>query len=490
MRCLKFVGLATAVLVLGAGIASSQTWTPLTNQPGANVGVMLQLRDGRILVHEEQQGTSRNWHILTPDSTGSYVNGTWSSGGQLPSNYSPWFFGSQVLLDGKTVVVEGGEYNFGNSVWTTMGAIGTLSGGTITWTSNSPPTGWQNIGDAQSVILADRRYMQANCCSRQSAFFNGPNNWTANGNIVGPDNDEAAYTLLPNGKVLLVDAWNSPNCSGRMSSELFDPTTNTWACGPATPTQLWDNAGHELGPAVLMYNQKVFQLGAVPSSAIYDPAANSWSAGPTPSGGLDAADAPAALEANGKVLAELSPGEFQPGCQFVEYDPVSNSLANTANPAACPSDTSFTGHLMVLPTGQIMFTNFTGTVEIYTPAPGASASNHKPRVIAQGPVQTFTADGTNNLVNGLNLNGFSQNNAYGDDYQGDTDFPLVRLTSLSTGVVYYATTHDDSSHSIDPNAPPMTTMFDLPAGIPRGTNIYYKVEVVASGNPSNFVVYH
>lgn len=478
-----------AMLVLGTAFASAQTWTPLTHQPGHNLGAMVQLRDGRVLVHEEQSGNSHNWWILTPDASGSYINGAWSSGGQLPSNYSPWFFSSQVLLDGKSIVVEGGEYNNGNSAWTNLGAIGTISGSTITWVANNPPSGWSNIGDAQSILLANGTYMQANCCTKQNAL--GPITWTATGTGKADWNDEEGWTLLPSGKLLTVDAYVSGNtCGGNTASELYDPATGAWTCGPNTPTQMWDNSGHELGPAILMFNGKVLQVGAVPATAIYDPAANTWTAGPTPAGGLDAADGPAALENNGKVLLELSPGEFQPGCQMVEYDPVSNTLANTANPGNCPSATSFEGHLMALPTGQIMFTDFSATVEIYTPAPGASAVSHKPRVIAQGPVQTFTANGQNNLVTGLNLNGFSQNTGYGDDYQGDTNYPLVRLTSLSTGTVYYATTHDDSSHSIDPAAPPMTTMFDLPAGMPTGPSIYYKVEVVASGIPSNFLIYH
>src|ERR1700759_4175464 len=104
MKC-KWIAALASVLVLGVGLASAQTWTPLTHQPTVNLGAMVQLRDGRILVHEEQQGNSLNWWILPPDSTGSYVNGTWSSGGQLPAGYSPWFFASQVMLDGKHVYV-------------------------------------------------------------------------------------------------------------------------------------------------------------------------------------------------------------------------------------------------------------------------------------------------------------------------------------------------------------------------------------------------
>ncbi len=147
----------------------------LANGPGASVGAMLQLRDGRILVHEEQDGDATAWHILTPDSSGSYINGTWSSGGHLPANYAPFYFSSQVLLNGKQVVIEGGEYNFGQSVWTTLGAIGTVApGGGITWTANAPPPGWATIGDAQSVLLDNGQLLQANCCTKQTALFTGP----------------------------------------------------------------------------------------------------------------------------------------------------------------------------------------------------------------------------------------------------------------------------------------------------------------------------
>ncbi len=480
--------LTAAVCLLGASFAGAQTWAPLNHQPGVNLGAIVQLRDGRILAHEEQAGNSANWWILTPDSTGSYKNGTWSSGGQLPSGYKPWFFSSQVLLDGKTVAVEGGEYNNGQGVETSLGAIGTVTpGGSITWVSNSPPSGWQNIGDAPSIILADKRYMQGNTTNNQSAFYNGPNSWIANGNIIGRTNNEAGYTLMPSGKVLLVDAFNVAACSGTMSTELFNPSTNTWGCGAATPTQLWDNSGHELGPANLMYNGKVLQVGAVPATAVYDPAANTWAPGPTPAGGLDGADAPGVLEKNGKVLLMLSPGEFQPGCQMVEYNPATNVLVNTANPPNCPSDSSFVGHLMVLPTGEIMFTDLSGDVELYTPQPPAGAAIGRPVISGSGPVQHFTGDGTNNLITGLHLNGFSQNTAYGDDYQGDTDYPLVRLTNLTSGQVYFGTTHDESTHSIDPNAGQMTTLFDLPPSFPRGPQ--YKVEVIVNGIPSNFLIY-
>lgn len=481
MKLYTRIAIALTVLLAFTALAGAQSWTPLNNQPGASVGVMLQLRDGRVLVHEEQAGDSTAWHVLTPDATGSYINGTWSSGGHLPSNYSPWFFGSQVLLDGQTVVVEGGEYNFGSQVWTTLGARLTYSGSSFAWVANRPPSGWSQIGDAQSVILFDGRYMQASCCSPQtgSAFYTGPNTWSPSGNIVGFSNDEGAYTLLPSGKVLMVDAWSTV-CSSSFSSELFDPTTDTWSCGPNTTAQLWDNSGHELGSANLTHTGKVFQVGGTNNTSVYDPVANSWSAGPTPPHGLTGYDSPGALEPNGKVLVMLGPPAFGSGCQMMEYSPSSNSLANTANPTNCPSDPSFVGHLFTLPTGQVMFTDLSGLVEVYTPATGVDA-NAKPTILASST--NLTHGTSNNILYGKQLNGIAQVNAYGDDYQGDINFPLVKLTNTSTGKVYFCLTHNESTHSIAPGVI-MFTHFDIPSTMPPGV---YNLQSIAGGISSNAI---
>ncbi len=470
----------TSILVFALlSIAGAQTWTPLNNQPGANVGVMLQLRDGRILVHEEQQGNSRIWFILTPDATGSYLNGTWSSGGELPSGYSPWFFGSQVLLDGKTIAVEGGEYNNGASAWTNLGALGTISGSSITWTSNSPPSGWANIGDAESIILPDGTYMQADCCTQQNALFDGPNSWTETGSVKQSNNDESGFTILTNDLILTVDAKADSPCDTTTGSELYDQTTGVWSCGPNTPVMLYNPNDEELGAAVLMYNNKVFQSGGnVVATAIYDVASNTWAAGPTPAGGLDQADGPSALEPNGNVLAMMSPGLFQSGCQFVEYNPTTNSLADAPNPEHCPSDSSYVGHLMILPTGQIMFTDFSGTVEIYTPASGI-VSGVAPTITSVS--SSINSPSTDNSLSGTQLNGLTQNNAYGDDYQGDTDYPLVKLVEVNApNTVYFATTHNETTHSIAPSTS-VTTEFDVPTGLPAGSyNLYVITNGIAS----------
>ncbi len=183
MKVFRIIGIAMLASVLGASLASAQSWQPLTNQPTVTVGPMLQLRDGRLLIHEEQDGNPRNWYFFTPDSTGNYVNGHFTATGQLPSNYSPFYFSSQVMVDGVHILVEGGEYNFGSGDETNIGALGTFVPftGDVTWVNNAPPTGWGNIGDAQSVLLKNGQYLQGSCCRHDTAIYNGPNSWTASG---------------------------------------------------------------------------------------------------------------------------------------------------------------------------------------------------------------------------------------------------------------------------------------------------------------------
>jgi hypothetical protein len=133
---------------------------------------------------------------------------------------------------------------------------------------------------------------------------------------------------------------------------------------------------------------------------------------------------------------------------------------------------------MILPTGQTMFTDFSGLVEIYTPAPG-NISGTAP-VITSYP-SSVTHGVTNYVLNGKQLNGLTQNNAYGDDYQGDTNYPLIYVTDGNQ--VYWFFTHNDSTHSIARGVV-MSTHFDVPSSVPPGT---YTLYVVANGVKSTGV---
>ena len=69
--------LIAAALFLVASAAMAGSWTTLQNAAPGNVQLMLLLPDGTVMAAES--GTSSNWYKLTPDTSGSYVNGTWST---------------------------------------------------------------------------------------------------------------------------------------------------------------------------------------------------------------------------------------------------------------------------------------------------------------------------------------------------------------------------------------------------------------------------
>jgi hypothetical protein len=163
MKPLRLLAFATVVLLgaLGSAVAQSP-WQPLTHQPSFQASNPLLLTDGIVIVHD---AGAAGWWKLTPDQNGSYVNGTWSQLASLPARYQPLYYSSAVLPDGR-VIVEGGEYNMGRSAWTNKGAIYTPL--TNTWTFMTAPSGWAQIGDAPSVVLASGTYMQTDCCDNGS----------------------------------------------------------------------------------------------------------------------------------------------------------------------------------------------------------------------------------------------------------------------------------------------------------------------------------
>src|ERR1017187_2444657 len=150
MKLLRMLTFVTVLLC--AAMASAQSpWQPVNSVPNIGAGAMALLTDGTIMVHDESgnTGTWGNWWKLTPDINGNYANGTWTQMATMPSNYGPLYFGIAVWPDGR-LLTEGGEYNFGNSSWTKLGAI--YDPLANVWTAVNPPSGWSNIGDAQTAI--------------------------------------------------------------------------------------------------------------------------------------------------------------------------------------------------------------------------------------------------------------------------------------------------------------------------------------------------
>jgi hypothetical protein len=484
MKILTKLGSPLLALLALAGGASSQKWQPLKHQPSFQVGTIALLTDGTVLLHDEfDNNPGGDWYKLTPDKSGSYLNGTIKQVASLPSGYGPVYFGSVVLPDGR-YIIEGGEYNAGSPVWTNLGAI--YDPVKNKWTSVNPPSGWTTIGDAQSVILPKGTYMQANCCTKESALFNPASlTWTSTGAGKFDVNDEEGWTLLPDGNVLTVDAYVFQyNATGK-HSELYNTATGKWSSAGNTPVQLWDscggatNASYEVGPAVLRPDGTVFATGAhtcgTGHTAVYDTKTGKWTKGPDFPTNLDAADSPAALETNGNVVVMVSPGYGSPGSVFLEWDGA--KLTKIPGPPNASGDGSFYGHFLELPTGQLLFSDFSNDVEVFTPK-GTYNKAWQPKITS---VPAMITRGKSYLVKGTQFSGLSQGAAYGDDFQDATNYALVRITNNSTKHVFYARTTNPSTYAVQTGTLSESTHFTVASATETGAST---LVVVTNGIPS------
>src|SRR5215470_15835426 len=137
---------ATALAATAAPLAPSSPWQLLKNQPpvldytDCGPGNPILLTDGTVMLADDG---CQDWWKLTPDAFGSYVNGTWTQLAATPAGYSPLYHSSAVLPDGR-VIIEGGEYNFLQPVWTNLGAI--YNPLTNAWTLVAPPPFFGGFG--------------------------------------------------------------------------------------------------------------------------------------------------------------------------------------------------------------------------------------------------------------------------------------------------------------------------------------------------------
>jgi hypothetical protein len=454
---------------------TSGTWKPLTNLfPGTSPDTALLLTDGTVMMHDL---CTRNWYRLTPTAKGSYAGGTWSTMARLPAGYAPLYFASKVLPDGR-VIINGGEYN-GTSCtnnWTNLGAL--YDPVSNSWTSVPAPGGWANIGDAQSIVLADGRYVLQSPFTKDIAIagISGTTvTWTIPTKTHKADvNDEEGWTLLPDRTFLTVDA-NRDLGLAFSDTEIFSPLTNKFSAGAPSLDSFVDPISHEIGPGVLLANGKVFQAGAnscglatcAGHTGIYDPATNTWAAGPDfpqISGDFyDVSDGPAALLPNGNVLIQASPSfgsNFNSPSHFFEFD--GSTLAQVNEPSSAPSIAAYEGRMLVLPTGQILWSSDTGDVELYTPT-GTPVANAKPKIVGVAP--TLTRGASNFTLSGKLLGGRSEGAYYGDDTQSSSNYPIVRIRNIASGHYCFARTHDFSSMAVA-NTATSTALFDMPSATP------------------------
>jgi hypothetical protein len=486
-----------------AGTTSASPWTALKNPPPFGTpGTMLLASDGTVLVHNEPDnnvtGGTTEWWRLTPAANGSYIDGTWSQIASMPQGYTPLYFGSAILPDGR-MIVEGGEYIGQNAVWSDEGAI--YNPVTNTWRSVAPPRGWTNMGDAASEVLDNGTFMLMQPCNTcltnpdltvDDALLNAKTlTWRVIPSTGKTDpNDEEGWTLLPNGKVLTLDLWGIGN------TELFNPATDTWSFAGATavggsPVNPWPVV--EIGPQVEMPGGNVFVVGAgsstqqpptpcttdVPTdTALYNYRAGTWYPGPQipPVDGqeMDSTDGPGSILPDGNVLFDVGACVYNGPTHFFVYKASSNTLTQIPDVPNAPNDAPYYTRFLALPNGQVLFDDGSNQMEVYT-AGGTPKPSWAPSIKGLSSRTLFPGD--TYVVFGTQLAGLDQGAAYGDDVQDNTNFPLVRITNSATGVVTYARTFNWSSVSVAPGTT-STTQFTIPPRTPAGKST---LVVVANG---------
>lgn len=494
------IGILMMMLVLRSApgeAQSSPSWSTLSQHPPGSLSFCLLLTDATVMC---QSGNS--WYRLTPSNTGSYLTGTWSTLASFPNGFNPDSFASAVLADGRVAVI-GGEYVNGSFVLGNLAFV--YSPTTNSWQSigrpisSTSPDHWQCIGDAPSVMMADGRWLVGSKLYQDLAILDPVSlTWSsvsAPGKI-DPINSEEGWTLLPDGSVFTADVTKAPLAerlvltkgalngswvsAGTTPVDLHTPSPNgpitAYGCPTYTPPG-------EMGPTLLLPNGKVFVVGANGATALYtppaagSPAPGSWVAGPSLPAGLNVQDGPGVVLPSGKALIGASPGASGTGLQYFESD--GTTLTSVPAPATASSDSVSWTSLLPLPTGQVLLTDYTSTVQIYTPAAFTPNPAWVPTI---STVQATLATGQSYVVYGTQFNGLTQASAYGDELQNAVGYPLVRITNNATRHVFYARTHNHSTMAVATGSTPVSTTFDITPSIETGAST---LQVIANGLASN-----
>jgi Kelch motif protein len=458
------------------------TWQGLTNQPPFSTSTMLLLTDGRVMAQEE--GT-QHWYALTPDTSGSYVDGSWSALADMAIFRR--YYASAILRDGRVIVIGGEQSSAGDD--TNRGEI--YDPVADAWTPIPPPPGWAMVGDASCCLLPNGTLMIGALVDPRCAIFHPEtDSWSPAASKAVRSNEET-WILLPDESIVTVQ------CFEPYRSERYGIASNAWKDEGRPPVPLVDPIMHEIGPAMLTYDGKVIWFGAANvhgrgRTAIYTPPSTytgtgTWAVGPDiPTLGrrvMVCNDCPATLMPNGKVLfaaAEHRVNDWGAPIYLFEYDPFTGSITQAPTPTNNAMQL-YWSRMMLLPTGQVLFGPSIADIQCYTPD-GQPQEAWRPVILDVTPHCT-RAGIDHYVLRGRQLNGLSQANIYGDDVSAATSYPLVRLRSVKTGHVHYCRTYDFSTMAIA-TGPKLETLRFETIGVPYGD---FELCVVANGIASHCI---
>ncbi len=174
----------------------------------------------------------------------------------------------------------------------------------------------------------------------------------------------------------------------------------------------------------------------------------------------------------------FSGGVSSPPTRLFVFSAATNTIAPVSTPI---TDTTLSSvgasqtRMLVLPNEQVLFTDSSTQLWIYTPD-GAPSTALLPAV-----TQVVPANGGAYLLTGTQLNGQSAGASQGDGVEMDENYPVISLRSGS-GAIYWARTSNWSYAGVGGGTTPQTVSFTLDPTVPIGP---YALVVSGAGLSSN-----
>lgn len=390
-------------------------------------------------------------------------------------------------------------------------------GATKVYNDRSDEEGWANLSGG-NILTYDLFQSVASNAGYAEVYNSAQNQWTA----ISPVDGSAGGTLpvltspalgFELGPILRLQDGRALVIGANQHTGLYDQAHNSWAAGPDIHGTLSNpfgsirnaNFGADDAPAALMPNGHVLlaaDAGANPITQSGNATAGSaiisgipstaglqvsWSVfqadGGTnvipPNTVITSIDSRHQIHLNNNAAAAAQAislvfgGVFSSPTQLFDFDPHANRISPVnppLNDPNLPTFPAFVTRMLVLPNGQVLFSDGLGN-QLYAYTPRGSTNPAYLPVI-----ERVTHDDGVFTLSGRQLNGPSDASAYGDNAQSNENFPIIRLQN-SSGLVFYCRSTDWTSTSVG-NIPHESVKFTLNPAVTPG---FYQLIVSAGG---------
>lgn len=380
--------------------------------------------------------------------------------------------------------------------------------GTKVYPDQSDEEGWTRTSEGTIVtydlfqsIATDGGYAEK--YNPKTGIWSGisPSDGTAVGTIPQLSSVNLGYELGPalrlqDGRVLVIGA--------TQHTATYNPIGNNWQPGPdisGTLNGIASPFGADDAPGAILPNGHVIftaDAGAsqftssgnitngspvithIPSTAILQVFWGVSGAGIPTGSYILSVDSPSQVTISNSATATTAAdaiswgGTFSSPAEVFEFNPETNKInqiTSSLPDANLPFEGSYPTRMLILPTGQLLFSDSSAQLWVYT---SEDQANPFLRPII---TDVHYIGGGNFRLKGLQLDGQSSGASYGDDDQMDSNYPIVRMVDSHGNVLYARTSNwskiavgDDGFETVDftPNpevTPGNYTLFVSGAGI-------------------------